>query len=183
MRPEVKALICELCRMKHGVKPLVCTPSPRVAKGFLWMMGVREWHTIKIKMTDETDYVICTVFALDRAKLENLLREKPIDDLKLGIHLGYPRCCVKRYVENGAYYKAFNRYKRMCEEYGEDPFQLEMVEVDEDYYLTWSQVGFISWIPCKPTCQKSRESLATYLNLCRSVQCPILVRLHQAGVS
>ena len=177
VRPEIKALICELCRMVAEVKPCVLTPSPEDAENLLILMGVRERvYRLEVEMRDKAlrgGFTLCTFFSKDKSVLDEILARAPLDDRQLGRYLGYPSCCIDRYIRDGGFVEAHKRYKKQCRELGRDPFEIKLVEFKGEYYLTFSQVGGISHIPCSPSCKKSGELALAYERFCARIQCPL----------
>ncbi len=71
---------------------------------------------------------------------------------KLGLLLGYPKCCIDAFKENSLV--SFKRYKNQCKMVGKDPYNIKFIPAKHDFGSIMSKL--ISHLPCSPECKETK---------------------------
>jgi len=166
----------ELCWMKAGYRravilPTYCLDDVRhtckeldIRPGIVFFsMG-----NVEVAILVKWYWLVGTISA--RLWMEESIGE--VEGLELqGWLCGYPKCCIKRFKKDEHFVSAYERYKQQCRK--NDPFELEVWEDSRG----WNWIfGYITHIPCKPTCANTARLYRKHRALCEKCRNQICLR-------
>lgn len=167
-------LFREFCGLKAGLRRAVIAPASwtEEVRQIIRALEIRPAHVF-FSIPGKGRQVDAGIFSLDYRLIGEissiLLYEEEILDVDtnrlLGQICGYPSCCVKRFELDKRIDWAYKRYKKQCDENGRDPYELELSEDEEGWVWVFSNQP-ISFIPCSPLCNKTKDLAEKYSDLC-----------------
>jgi len=174
-RECVRQAVRELCWMRAGYRravilPTYCLDDVRIAAKELGIYpGVIFFSLEELEVA-----IITKRHSLIGAISARLFMEESIDEDEslrlLGWLCGYPKCCIKKFNRDVHFVVAYERYRKQC---NRDPFDLRVWEDKHG----WNWVfGYITHVPCKPTCAGTLRLYRKHKTLCENCKNQVCLR-------